>query len=700
MSSEKKTVTQVAKVSWNDNGLPVSSQFDDIYFSTSSGIDESRYVFIDGNRLPERWQQLEKKSTFNIGETGFGSGLNFLVAWQLWESLTATQNNQLHFCSVEKYPLTQSDLKKALDLWPQLKTYSDELIAAYPPQPLDGIHQLLFNQGKVTLTLYFGDAVEGFSQLAPIGEASRKIAALNCANGTSAPSINAWFLDGFAPAKNPEMWSDDLFAKIKNLSSYDTSLATFTVAGVVRKGLIAADFKCEKIKGFGRKREMLIGQFSAKNSPLENEHSEKVNTFKKRDSLEHSWHLISKPHIKKIKHCIVIGGGLAGCHTAFALAQKNIAVTIIEKKPSLATQASGNRQGVVYSKLSPFQDPLSTFNLNTQIYADRFYKIHDGYQTCGDQCGVLHLAITPRQKQLYKQFGDRFNRQKDFAQWLSKEECQYIAGVQTHYPALYLPKSGWLDPVKLCNRLTQHPLINIKYQEDIKTLHHDSVWHISNASGECICQADALVIANAHDAQKFTQSQHLPLKQIRGQVTHIASEHVPSTLKSVLCGDGYIAPAHENVYTFGATFGIKDSNVSMTTEDHVQNLDKLSTLSPDFDGLSQDVNPQTLAGKVGFRCTTPDYFPIVGPVAHFDDMTTSFALLRKKAKTIIDEPGSYHPNLYCNVAYGSRGLCYAPLCAQLLANIISGDFLPIDRTLYRYLHPSRFLIRDLMRNKI
>lgn len=718
-SSENSPATQLASVSWNDDGLPVSKQFDDIYFSTASGLEESRYVFIDGNQLTERWQQLIPGSGFNIGETGFGSGLNFLAAWQLWENLETTESCQLHFCSVEKYPLSPADLKQALALWPQLSKYSDALINAYPPQPLSGIHQLVFNQGKVLLTLYFGEAAEGFSQFAAIDKAGEKVRSLinafKCANGTRAPYINAWFLDGFAPAKNPEMWSHELFEKIKMLSGKNTSIATFTVAGIVRKGLQNVGFECKKIKGFGRKREMLIGHLPANQTFPVSDITSQDEALEKKPSLlttqlstkqrrrsqnENSWHLISTPDNKNIEHCIVIGGGLAGCHTAFALAQKNIAVTIIEKEPSLATQASGNRQGVVYAKLSPFQDPLSTFNLNAQIYADHFYQTHNFYRNCGDQCGVLHLAVNDRQQQLYSEFAKRFQGNKAFVQWLTREQCQDVSGLKSHYNALYLPTSGWINPVKLCRQLSQHPLISVKYYQDITTLEHNGSWHVSNASGQHICQADAVVIANAFYAQQFHQSQHLPLKHIRGQVSHIDTDLMPTQVKSVICGDGYIAPAHDNHYTFGATFGLNDDDQRLRQSDHTENLNRLKVLSPDLDGIDAQVKPDTLSGKVGFRCTTPDYFPIVGPVARFEDMTQSFALLRKKAKAVIDEPGAYHQNLFCNLAYGSRGLCYAPLSAQLLASLISGDFLPIERQLYRYLHPARFLIRDLMRNKV
>ncbi len=223
---------------WRD-GQPYSRIFGDIYFSRSSGIEEARHVFLRNNCLAKRWQALAPKGLFTVAETGFGTGLNFLCAWQLWRE-TAPETARLQFVSTEKYPLSCADLGRALAMWPELSALTRLLLTQYA-LPSSGMQQLLFNDGRVTLTLLLGDACETLSQLHA--------------------EIDAWFLDGFAPAKNPDMWQPELFDTMSRLSAHGATFATYTCAGMVRRGLISAGFEVEKVPGFGTKREMLRGSY-------------------------------------------------------------------------------------------------------------------------------------------------------------------------------------------------------------------------------------------------------------------------------------------------------------------------------------------------------------------------------------------------------------------------------------------------------
>jgi tRNA U34 5-methylaminomethyl-2-thiouridine-forming methyltransferase MnmC len=220
------------------NKQPYSSQFEDVYFSSDNGLQETEYVFLQGNCLAERWQQLPTQY-FTIIETGFGTGLNFLCCCQLWLE-TVPSDAILHFISVEKYPLALQDIKAALDLWPDLTPYKLAFLAHYPAV-LNGESISIFSD-RIRLTLLIGDAV---AQLATLND-----------------QTDAWLLDGFAPAKNPEMWQPELFSHMARLSHAGSTFATFTSAGDVRRNLIAAGFKVQKRPGFGKKREMLIGQYS------------------------------------------------------------------------------------------------------------------------------------------------------------------------------------------------------------------------------------------------------------------------------------------------------------------------------------------------------------------------------------------------------------------------------------------------------
>jgi len=231
-----------AKIEWRDN-QPYSTAFDDVYFSSDDGLLETEYVFLQGNHLASRWQQLAT-DTFTIIETGFGTGLNFLCATRLWLD-TAPQEATLHFISVEQFPLTLEDISTALQAWTDLAFVTAPLLTQY--SSLAGGKQTisLFDK-RVQLTLLMGDATTELGLIENIAD--------------------AWFLDGFAPAKNPDMWQAAVFEQMARLSHGATTFATFTSAGVVRRGLISAGFAVSKRTGFGKKREMLTGHYQGSQS--------------------------------------------------------------------------------------------------------------------------------------------------------------------------------------------------------------------------------------------------------------------------------------------------------------------------------------------------------------------------------------------------------------------------------------------------
>ena len=218
-------------------GAPKSKEFDDVYFSADDGLAESEYVFLDGNRLPRKWQEEER---FVICETGFGTGLNFLVAWHRFEE-TTKPHQKLDFISFEKFPLDAEEIELHLQPWADIfEGYLQKLVAEYPPL-IPGFHRIVFNE-RVTLTLVFDDVNDAMSKLNA--------------------RVDAWFLDGFKPSTNPDMWSDTVFKNMTRLSHEGTRMATFTAAGQVRRGLERAGFTVEKVQGFGRKRDMTIGRFN------------------------------------------------------------------------------------------------------------------------------------------------------------------------------------------------------------------------------------------------------------------------------------------------------------------------------------------------------------------------------------------------------------------------------------------------------
>jgi tRNA 5-methylaminomethyl-2-thiouridine biosynthesis bifunctional protein len=674
-----------AQLEWDEEGQPLSSAFGDVYFSRANGLEETRHVFLQHNQLTERWQALSAGDHFTIAETGFGSGLNFLAAWDLWMR-SAPTTAQLHFVTVEKFPLAKADLQRALSLWPALAELSTQLTAAYPVFVGTGIHRLRFMDGRITLTLIINDAALGFQQLLAT---SHPLFADCCAK------VDAWFLDGFAPSKNPQMWSDELFTAIGQLSKPGTTAATFSAAGIVKQGLKLAGFTLQKVPGFGRKREMVK---AIQNEPFALPVSD-LALARSYSPFPVPW-TIAEQHtpLAGAKQALIIGGGLAGCTSARALAERGWQVTLIERHAQLAQEASGNPQGVLYAKLSPKQEAQAEFNLSALQFALGFYQSR--WAQIGAQCGVLQLAHSESEQQLQQQLHNRFAQASPLVEFVSAAQASALAGVPLQHAGLYFPQAGWINPRRLCESLVDHPAIHIINQCDAVDLTCDNQqWQVRNNSGDVIAQAPVAIIANARDAKQFSYTSSLPINAIRGQITYLPATATSQALASVICSEGYIAPAEQGVHCTGATFNLKDDERGLRTTDHQTNLDNLreplASIYSDWQALALD----KLGGRVAFRCTLPDYLPLVGPVAHEQAMRERFAPLRKNARAPVHLPGCYHAGLYINIGHGSRGLAYTPLCAELLAAEINNEILPLPRNLANALNPARFLIRNLVKNK-
>ncbi len=702
-----------ADIEWDEQGQPLSKSFGDVYFSKANGLEETRHVFLQHNQLTDRWQHLSENSFFVIGETGFGSGLNFLAAWDLWLK-TAPATAQLHFVSVEKFPLHKQDLQKALALWPELEFLSAQLIDAYPcfvgkidsktpsqPPPSQGeeqppplgrgglgwghaFHRLSFMQGRIKLTLIIDDAAEGFTKL---------LASSHPLFMRAGFKVDAWFLDGFAPAKNPEMWSDALFSVLANLSHWDTTATTFSAAALVKNGLKNAGFSVEKVAGFGRKREMVKAKFTAELLTPDTTQYEFKGSF---SPYPIPWTISDSPSEFQEKTVTIIGGGISGCHTARALAERGWQVTLIERHQDLAQEASGNPQGSLYAKLSMLDEPQAAFNLHALQFALHHYA--NIWPKIGQQSGSLQLAYNAAETKLHQDLIQRFAHADELVQFVTAEQASKIAGITLQYAGLYFPKSGWINSKKLCKLLTNHSKINIKYDSQaIEIKRINNLWRVHLETGAEI-ESDVVVLANAHDAARFELTQHLPFNRIRGQVTYLPEpENLP--LKTVVSSAGYISPADNNQVCIGATFNLRDTDPNPRIEDHQTNLNNLKLYSPDIAAHWQDIEIEKLNGRVAFRCSLPDYLPAVGQAPNKELLQQHFAPLSVNARAGITQAGNYHPGLYLNLAQGSRGLTYTPLCAELLASIINQEPLPISQDLANALNPARFLIRGIVKRK-
>ncbi|WP_166224644.1 bifunctional tRNA (5-methylaminomethyl-2-thiouridine)(34)-methyltransferase MnmD/FAD-dependent 5-carboxymethylaminomethyl-2-thiouridine(34) oxidoreductase MnmC [Pseudomonas atagonensis] len=656
-----KPVLPHAQLDWDDHGRPRSRVFDDVYFSDQSGLDETRYVFLEQNRLAERFAALPADGRLVIGETGFGTGLNFLCAWQLFEQHAAA-GARLHFVSVEKYPLSPPDLQRALALWPELKPLADQLLKHYVAIH-QGFQRITLANGRVTLTLLIGDALEQLPQLDA--------------------QIDAWFLDGFAPAKNPEMWTAELFAELARLAAPGSTISTFTSTGWVRRLLNAAGFKMKRTPGIGHKWEILRGEFLGWPQDVAPPAPDKP------------WFARPAP-LPGERRAMVIGAGLAGCATAASLAARGWHVSLLERHAAVAQEASGNPQGVLYLKLSAHGTALSQLIISGFGYTRRLLEsLQRG--TEWDGCGVLQLAFNAKEAERHAQLATAFP--DDLLHWLDQPEAQKQAGVGVAHGGLFYPEGGWVHPPALCQAQATQPNIELLSHRDVLQLRKvDDQWQAFDGE-RLLASAAVVVLAGAAEIKRFAQSAELPLKRIRGQITRLAETAESQTLNTVVCAEGYVAPARLGEHTLGASFDFNSDDLTPTTAEHLGNLAMLEEISTDLLARLHlgDVPPEQLQGRAAFRCTSPDYLPIVGPLADREAFNLAYAALAKDARQVPDIPCPWLDGLYVNSGHGSRGLITAPLSGELLAAWLDNEPLPLPRSVAEACHPNRFALRSLIR---
>ena len=647
-----------AQIQWSQN-TPISTEFDDFYFSTDSGLDETRYVFLENSQLRQRWATLTSNH-FSICETGFGTGLNFLCAWQLW--LECSHKDQhLHFISVEKFPINKKDLKKALEQWPELSDISQALLEQYP-EPVPGWHTLHFNtqvqNGSVTLHLFLGDISDWLPQINA--------------------QIDAWFLDGFSPAKNPDMWNDELFLNIARLTKPLGTVATFTAASNIKRSLRAAGFTVKKTRGYGVKREMGYAIQTLSNGPRPPFYIDNKPWFE-------------NPKLKTAKpqKAIVIGAGIAGCSTAAALAKRGWQVQLLEKDNSLANGASGNRQGVLYAKLATELIPHSQFYLAGFLYSLNLLNAQLDKQHWND-CGVLQLAMNEKEIKRQQTFEKR-NKLQSIIKSVTAQQASGIAGVEIKQTGLYFKNGGWVHPKAWCERLIDHKNITTEFNQDITNISQKkNDWQALNKQGNTF-HANVIIVCNAEQGRSFEQLNFIETKPISGQVTQVEAPDV--TLNTVLCGGSYVTPTTQGNLNFGASYRLNSSNKEIIKQEHIDNL---NTLAEEFPGVSKQLkHPENISGRAAVRCTSPDYTPIAGPVCDATEFSNDFSELSKSKKWCFHKSAKFLEGLYVNIGHGSRGLSSAPICAELVASQITNEPNPLPKELSNMVNPNRFLVKAL-----
>ncbi|EOW2681963.1 bifunctional tRNA (5-methylaminomethyl-2-thiouridine)(34)-methyltransferase MnmD/FAD-dependent 5-carboxymethylaminomethyl-2-thiouridine(34) oxidoreductase MnmC [Enterobacter hormaechei] len=662
----KQNAIQPANLEFNAEGTPVSRDFDDVYFSNDNGLEETRYVFLDGNHLGTRFPE-HPRSLFVVAESGFGTGLNFLTLWQAFDCFRAAYPEatlqRLHFISFEKFPLTAHDLRLAHQRWPELAHWAEQLQTQWPPA-IGGCHRLILDDGRVTLDLWLGD----------INDLTDKL------DDSMNQKVDAWFLDGFAPAKNPDMWSPHLFSAMARLARPGATLATFTSAGFVRRGLQEAGFTMRKTKGFGRKRDMLVGVMEQDLAiPAQ------APWFARRASTS--------------REVAIVGGGIASALLSLALLHRGWQVTLYCADEAPATGASGNRQGALYPLLSSHDPALFQFFPAAFTFARRLY---DSLPVAFDHdwCGVTQLGWDEKSQQKITQMLS-LGLPEDIAHAVTAQQVTETTGVDTGCGGIQYPLGGWLCPAELTSAaiaLGQSRGLTVHYAHKVQSLSRTAHWKLRFADGK-EAQHASVVLANGHHITQFTQTASLPVYPVGGQVSHIPTAPQLSKLRQVLCYDGYLTPQNPSNghHCIGASYHRGETDMHYSEADQQQNRQRLVDSFPDA-SWAKEVDVSEGQARCGVRCATRDHLPMAGNVPDYDATLEVYQDLADSKETAVSAP--VHPELFMLGGLGSRGLCSAPLLAEALAAQMSDEPVPLDRVTLAGLNPNRLWVRKLLKGKM
>lgn len=609
-----------ARLAFNAEGTPYSREYDDLYHSADGGAAQAQQVFLGGNGLPGRWRGARR---FTILETGFGFGLSFLATWNAWREDHA-RSARLHYVSVEKHPFTTQDLAVLHAPHAEFAALSEELRSAWPLL-VPGMHRLEFEGGCVVLTLAFAEAAEIMPQL--------RLGA------------DAVFLDGFAPAKNPGMWSPALLKSVARLAAPGATAATWSVAAPVREALRAAGFVAEKRRGYARKSEMLVARFVPERA------------------------LRGAPPQPAERSAVVVGAGVAGAAACERLAARGWEVTLVERHLEPALEASGNHAGAFHPVVSPDDSMLARLSRAAFTFLLEHWRQLDaiGASPEWQRCGVLQLARDAREHAAQRAALAALRPPLDYAQLLDTRAASACAGVPLAAGGLWFPEAGWIRPRSFARALIARSGAKAVYGREAAALERAGTrWIVRDREGEALAEAGAVVLANAADAVRLAPSPHIALRRVRGQLTYLPPIEA---LRCVVLRGGMVLPAVDGITVTGASFDLEDEDTSVRAASHADNLERLEHIIP---GAARALDPATLAGRTSFRSVARDRLPLIGPL----ECDTS---------------------LYGAFAFGSRGLLWAGLGAELLASQMEGEPLPLEAALVGALAPGRFAARAMRR---
>ena len=612
---------QTAELDWeivDDIEIPISKQFGDVYFSKDNGLLETRHVFLNGNDLTERLSQLHDYQYFCVGETGFGTGLNILTLWQLWQQVRLDNHSHLHVVSVEKFPLNKADLIRALNVWTELKPLAEKLIQQYP-LPIAGCHRLSFPEERFSIDLWLGDAQDIFPTI------------------PKTQTVNAWFLDGFAPSCNPDMWQANVLDHMVRLSDFGTTFASFSVAGILKRGLKQHGIQISRPRGFGHKREMLKAIW-LDTSQTETQSQDPETTIAAPPKSETS----------KQRKIAIIGAGIAGLSSAWAFAQRGHQVTIYEQNEPLSG-ASGNPLALLNPKLCPIEQAHEHLMTLSWQHALNFYPQFKAFRPI--QVQQIALKNADELSGLVEQYPENVLTAN------TTLECF----PETEFPSLTLHQAGAVSPHQLRDEILQHANIRIEKVKISRLESTDSQVTLWQDQQKIAITDHAIVCCAKQSAELFEN--YPVLKPIRGQVSWVENSQRPLALDQAYSYGGYCMQLDTAQLILGASFYPNRDDAEVLTEDHVHNYELIHNVFPKYaQGLP---SVDTWQGRASVRAQSLDYFPLVGKIQNLGQIYTFAGL-------------------------GSKGFLFAPLCSEILAALILGELCPVPQSLLDKLNPQRF----------
>jgi tRNA 5-methylaminomethyl-2-thiouridine biosynthesis bifunctional protein len=603
--------------------------------------------------LPQRWQQRER---FTILQTGFGAGLNFLATWACWQN-DPLACARLHFVALAPQPLELAALRenhRHAGLDATLQALAQQLCEQWPVL-LQGTQRLEFAAGRVVLTLV-------------IGELSKTLPAVVL-------RADAVYLDELTQASTA--CEPFVLRGLSRLAAHGATLTAATLDASLREHLSECGFAIAAVPpdDAGRTVARFAPRFRVRRH-------EPPAPF-------------TETCVGAARDAIVIGAGLAGCALVERLAARGWQVTLVERQAAAAQEASGNPAGVFHPIVTPDDSFAARLSRSGFLYALRYWaSLHARNPSFEWQpAGLFVAAQSASEFAAMRATLERLALPHSYVELLSREQAALRTGVAPAYGGWLYASGGWVDPVGLCEaqlHAAGERLVRCFNQVAQRLERRDGRWHVIGRSGASIASAAVVVVANATEAQRLLGLRHLPLTAIRGQVTFLPDGPDPVHLSPhlPLIGDGYLVRLKNGLLMTGATYDLNDPDPSLRLNSQRENLDRLARLAP---AAQAQFETASLAGRVGFRCVTSDRMPVIGPVAH--ESTTLAQAHALTGAHLADLPRQ--AGLYAAVAYGSRGLIWSALGAELIASQLDGEPWPIDRRLADGVDPARFLLRSL-----